>query len=83
MAKISLKQALTGTTIQVPTLTGERIALKVDEVANPNTTKRIRGQGLPSPKDGKRGDLIVGFDIKFPDTLTAEQKSILRDVLPG
>jgi len=83
-AKVNLTQALTGCRIEVPTLSGERINITIDEVINPTTTKRIKGQGLPSPKEGKRGDLIVGFDIKFPEPhkLTSETKSLLKDLLP-
>ncbi len=35
------------------------------------------------PKDpAKRGDLIVNFDIKFPDHLAQSVKDILHDTLP-
>ena len=83
--KISLKQALCGTIIEIPTLTGEKITLNLTkEIAKPNTVKRIQGHGLPFPKEpSRRGDLMVSFDIKFPDSLTQSTKDILYDTLPN
>lgn len=79
-----LFQALCGALIEVPTLTGEKIPLDMlNEIIKPTTTKRITGQGLPLPKEPtKRGDLIVSFDIKFPDHLAQSVKDILHDTLP-
>jgi len=84
-AKITLKEALCGTVIEVPTLGGERIPLNLTgEVIKPTTVKKIQGQGLPLPRDSQsRGDLLVNFDIKFPDTLTKSSREILFDCLPS
>ena len=55
----------------------------LNEIVKPTTVKRIAGQGLPLPKDStKRGDLLVSFDIKFPDYLAQSVKDILHDTLP-
>ena len=80
--RISLREALCGCTITIPTLTGERITQRITDVVKPSTTKRIPGHGLPHSKEpSRRGDLIVGFDIKFPDSLPEGSKQILSDVL--
>ncbi len=48
----------------------------------PTTEKRLTGDGLPLPKQPtKRGDIVVKFDIKFPDTLTKEQKEVISSTL--
>ncbi|KAJ9581163.1 hypothetical protein L9F63_023668, partial [Diploptera punctata] len=84
-AKISLKQALCGTIINVPTLTGEKIPINLmNEIVKPSTVKRIQGHGLPFPKEASRkGDLLVSFDIKFPENITQSVKDILYDTLPN
>lgn len=82
--RLPLRDALCGLTVNVPTLDGTTIPLKITEVIKPNMTKRIAGQGLPNPKlSGRRGDLIVEFDVKFPEKLEASVKEILRDTLPA
>lgn len=85
ICKISLKQALCGTIIEVPTLTGEKINLNLTrEIVKPNSVKRIQGHGLPYPKEpSRKGDLLVSFDVKFPETLTQSAKDILYDTLPN
>jgi DnaJ-class molecular chaperone len=83
--KITLKEALCGSLINVPLLGGTKKTINcTDEVIKPNTTKRIQGAGLPYPKDpNRKGDLIVKFDIAFPDRISQNSKDILGDILGG
>lgn len=78
-------QALCGVVFEVPTLGGDKLRIStMQEVIKPNTVKRITGYGLPLPKDpSRKGDMLVAFDIKFPDKLTASEKELLNDVLPS
>jgi DnaJ family protein B protein 5 len=80
---VSLRDALCGTTIRVPTLLdGEREISCCNDVIKPNTIKKLQGFGLPFHKEpSKKGDLVVKFDIEFPDRLSDSSKQILNDVL--
>ncbi|XP_035206873.1 dnaJ homolog subfamily B member 4-like, partial [Stegodyphus dumicola] len=81
---LTLKQALCGAEIEIPTLTGEKIPFTLLEVIRPDSEQRFVGRGLPLTKDNsKRGDLIVTFRIKFPDNLTDTSKKILKECLPS
>lgn len=81
--KLSLRDALCGSTLQVPTLDGRKVGLNLmDEVIKPSTIKKCQGYGLPFPKEpSKKGDIIVKFDIQFPDRLSGSTKDILSDCL--
>jgi len=81
--KIDLREALCGTVIQVPTLEGKKVGINCTrEVIKPNTVKRLQGYGLPFHKEPhKKGDLLVQFDIAFPDQLGQNSRDILYDVL--
>ncbi|XP_069126647.1 dnaJ homolog subfamily B member 4-like [Argopecten irradians] len=82
-AKIPLRDSLCGTTVQVPTIDGRKIPLRLTDVVKPNSVKRIQGEGLPQPKHpNKRGDLIVQFDVTFPNHISSTAKEILSDCLP-
>jgi DnaJ-class molecular chaperone len=82
-ARITLRESLLGANIQVPTLDGRKKQIQLNEVINPNTEKRIAGEGLPYPKQNtKKGDIIVKFDIKFPDSLSPQQRDLLMQCLP-
>lgn len=85
MCKISLKQALCGTILEVPTLSGDKITLNLTgEIIKPNSIKKLTGYGLPFPKEpSRKGDLVITFDIQFPDKLTQSVKDILYDTLPN
>lgn len=82
--KISLKDALTcETTVRIPTLTGDMINLPINEIIKPTTKKVIPYKGLPHSKETNRfGDLIVSFDIQFPDSLSQESKALVAQALP-
>jgi len=82
-AKVTLRDALCGAAIRVPTLLdGEREVNLRSEIVRPSTTKRLQGFGLPFPKEpSKKGDLVVKFDIQFPERLSDSSKQILNDVL--
>jgi len=79
-ARISLRQALSGVNIQVPTLQGEPLDLSTaGEVIRWDSTRRIPGQGLPHQVNGScRGDLVVDFIIEFPETVSETVISLLK-----
>ncbi|KAM7478865.1 hypothetical protein LguiA_027078 [Lonicera macranthoides] len=80
--EIPLVQALTGCTIEVPLLGGNKINLSFDEIIHPGLEKIIPGYGMPiSKEEGKRGDLRLKFMVKFPKELSDEQRSDIGSVL--
>ncbi|KAH8415384.1 hypothetical protein KR222_006542 [Zaprionus bogoriensis] len=84
-AHISLKQALCGAALQLPTLQGPPLAFSSagGEIIKPQTTKRFGERGLPYPKNpGQRGALCLHFDIEFPDALPPRHVAALADLLP-
>lgn len=81
-AKVSLKEALCGCRCKIPTLENDEFELKMNDVITPQTTRRISGRGLPYHKNPtKRGDLVVQFEIKFPNTLSEHQKRVISELL--
>jgi len=80
---IDLKEALCGTMFEVPTLQGVKV--KVDcsrDVLKPNQTRRLQGYGLPHSKSpDRRGDIIIKFDVGFPDELSDSSRSMIRQAL--
>lgn len=78
-------QALCGCIIEVPTMSTQTLPLNfTNEIIKPNTVKRIQGYGLPLPKEpSRRGDIIVNFDICFPESLSQSVKDIIYDTLPN
>jgi DnaJ-class molecular chaperone len=82
-ANITLKEALTGTTVEVLTLDNRTLRVSVTELVSPGYVKLVRGEGMPLQKSpDQKGDLYIKFNVVFPRTLTDSQKAQLRSVLP-
>eukprot|EP01018_Ginkgo_biloba_P015762 Gb_28289 [translate_table: standard] len=82
--KISLAEALTGYTVNLMTLDGRNLNIPIIDVIKPGYEKVVPKEGMPITKEpGKRGNLRIKFDIKFPTRLTAEQKSVIKKLLGG
>lgn len=84
-AQISLKQALCGVQLQVPTLQGEPLGFNTQgEIIKPNSTRRFLGKGLPCPKEpSRRGAIVLSFSIKFPESLSKALTASLASMLPN
>lgn len=82
--KISLADALGGTTISIPHLSGKILTVSCPELIYPGYEKIIPNEGMPIAKDpGKKGNLRLKFDVKFPLRLSPEQRSTIKRVLNG
>jgi len=74
---INIAQATLGSKIQLKTLDGTRVALRIPSGTPSGKRFRVRGQGIE--KDGKRGDLLVDVQITVPETLTEAQEKLMRE----
>lgn len=74
---ITLSQAVLGTTVQVKTIHGSAVKLKIPAGTQPGKKFRIRNQGLS--KSGQSGDQIVTVDVRIPEKLTPEQEAKFRE----
>lgn len=71
-ADITLKEALTGTTVVVTTLDGRTLRVPVPPLSESGATKIIPNEGMPKANN-QRGDLIIRFNVRFP-RLTEDKK---------
>jgi DnaJ family protein B protein 4 len=66
-------------------LDGRKLQIAVPMgIVKPGQTMTIPGEGMPIRKDGvtqKKGDLVVRWEVVFPDRLTLAQKEGLRKIL--
>ncbi|XP_057466087.1 uncharacterized protein LOC130755652 [Actinidia eriantha] len=80
--EVPLVQALTGCTITVPVLGGEKMTLSFDDILYPGYEKLIPGQGMPKQNEqGRRGDLRLKFLVNFPSELSDEQRFNVVSIL--
>jgi len=85
--KLSLVEALTaeGGRKTIEQLDGRKLQVSVPSgVVKPGRQTVLSGEGMPVRKEGqvyKKGDLVVKWEIVFPDHLTQSQKEGIRKVL--
>ena len=75
---ISFVQASLGDQIEVPTLEGEKI-LDIPKGTQPGDIFRFAREGIPSLRNGNRGDQIIQVSVRTPTNLTKKQESLLRE----
>jgi molecular chaperone DnaJ len=74
---VSMIQATLGGEIKVPTLNGEK-ALQLPKGTQFGDVFRFRGAGIPSLRNGDRGDQIIQVLVRTPTGLNRKQENLLR-----
>ncbi len=69
--------AILGDKIKIPTLSGEK-EIEIKPNTKDKTKIIFKGEGLPDPNTGFKGDLIAIINIVYPKKLTPEQKELLE-----
>ena len=72
---VSLKTAVLGGTVEVPTPTGP-VSLKVPEGSNTGAVLRLRGKGVQ--RKGKQGNLYAKLEITLDDPKDSKLKAFLK-----
>ena len=76
---ISMATAALGGEIEVPTLGGKRVKVKVPEGAQTGRQFRLKGKGMPVVNSREAGDLYIQITVETPVHLTRKQKELLRE----
>lgn len=76
---ITYTQAALGATIEIPTLQGKD-SLTVPPGTQSGEVFRLRGRGMPDPRGGGVGDLLVQTFVEIPKKLTPKQEKLLREL---
>jgi len=75
---ISFSQATLGEEIEMATLEGTKILLKIPSGIESGKLIRISGKGVPHFSSPGRGNLYVELIVKIPKKLTRKQKELLE-----
>ncbi|MCX8028779.1 MAG: molecular chaperone DnaJ [Brevinematales bacterium] len=76
---IPFTKAILGGEIEIPSLDGKSIKVKIPEGTQPNDVLRVRGSGLEDDK-GRRGDIYCKVNIKLPRVLNLRQKFLVEQL---
>ena len=70
----SVTTAVLGGDVEVPTIDGTSIRLKIPESTQQGQVFRLKGKGMPTLNGKSRGDLYVTLKIYLPSKLSADAK---------
>jgi curved DNA-binding protein len=78
--EIKYSEAILGTQIEIPTIDGKRLNLKVPAGTQSGSKMRLRGQGLPKMAMGARGDTYVKIQVAVPKKLNKRQQAAIDEL---
>ena len=72
--------AALGGEIEIPTIEGTKLKVKLENGTQPGKTLRLRGKGLPAVQGygSGRGDLVVNISVYVPKTLSRDEKQAIE-----
>ena len=79
--RVPLADAVLGGEVEVQTIAGKNIALKVPPLTQNGRTIRLAGLGMPK-LDGKkgRGDLLAKVSVVLPETLSDRERELFEEL---
>ena len=77
---LDIPTAILGGTVEIPTIDGTNVKIKIEPGTQPGKTLRLRGKGLPAVQGYGRGtgDLVVNISVFIPKTLTKEEHKAIE-----
>ncbi len=74
--------ATLGGAVEIPTIEGKRVKIKIEPGTQPGKTLRLRAKGLPSVKGygSGSGDLLVNISVFVPKTLSREERMAIESL---
>lgn len=76
---LAFTQAALGSEVEVPTLQAKE-TVTIPAGTQPGETIRLRGKGMPDPRGGPRGDLVLHVQVEVPKKLAKRQEELLREL---
>ena len=77
---LDIPTASLGGEVEIPTIEGSKLRVKIENGTQPGKTLRLRGKGLPAVQGyGQgRGDLVVNISVYIPKTLSKDEKEAMQ-----
>ncbi|MEX2598928.1 MAG: J domain-containing protein [Dehalococcoidia bacterium] len=76
---VPLLDAVLGGEVEVPAITGRKVALKVPPGTQNGRVFRLKGKGMPRRNaPGAHGDLLASVKVVLPESLTDEQRDLFQ-----
>ena len=75
---VTFTEAALGANIEVPTLSGDNVTLRIKAGTQSGSRHRVKGRGIETTKH--HGDLIVTVNVVVPTSLTDEERQAIENL---
>jgi curved DNA-binding protein len=76
--EITFSEAVLGTSIEVPTIDGKRLNLRIPAGSQSGSKMRLKGHGMPRMGGAGRGDAYVKIQVAVPRKATKKQRELIE-----
>jgi molecular chaperone DnaJ len=76
---VKVSEATLGAKIEVPTIDG-RALVRIPPATNSGSTLRLREKGVPSARNGSRGDQYVEIQVIVPKPTDERVRNLMKDL---
>ena len=82
LKQILLSEALSGLEFIFNHPSKNNILVQSDDIIKPDDVKVIHGLGFPSKQKYRNGNLVIKFQVIFPESINMEKKELISKLLP-
>lgn len=74
--------AALGGEVEIPTIEGTKVKIRIEPGTQPGKTLRLRGKGLPAVQGygSGKGDLVINISVFVPKTLTKDERKAIEQL---
>ena len=78
---ISIVDASLGGSVDVPTVSGGKVKVKIPAGSQNGDQFRLNSKGMPTIRSTSFGDMIISLSVEVPKDLSENKKKLLRELL--
>ena len=77
---VPIEDAVLGGEVEVPTIAGKRVAMKVPAMTQNGRQIKLKGLGMPSLNGKDKGDLVARVRLVIPEDLSDDERALFEEL---
>jgi DnaJ-class molecular chaperone len=77
---VQVEDAVLGGEVEVPTIAGKRVAMKVPAMTQNGRQIKLKGLGMPSLNGKGKGDLVARVRLVIPEDLSDDERALFEEL---
>jgi len=77
---VPVEDAVLGGEVEVPTIAGKRVAMKVPAMTQSGRQIKLKGLGMPNLNGKDKGDLVARVKVVIPDEVSEDERALFEEL---